>query len=64
MMASFSTELDLEWRAAEMRNALLQSMSFNTGASELGGLGAVGSPFEEMIPCDGGRGGPAIKALC
>jgi hypothetical protein len=59
-----ATELGLEWRTAVMRNALLQSMCFTTGATELGYLGAVRSPFEELAPCDGGRGGPAIKALC
>ena len=59
-----ATELGLEWRTAEMRNALLQSMCFTTGATELGYLGAVRLPFEELAPCDGGRGGPAIKALC
>ena len=59
-----ATELGVEWRTAEIRNALLQSMCFTTDASELGYLGAVRSPFEELAPCDGGRGGPAIKAVC
>jgi hypothetical protein len=53
-----ATELGPQWRTAEMRNALLQSMCFTTDASELGGLGAVRPPFEELAPCDGGRGGP------
>jgi hypothetical protein len=58
------TEFGFEGRTAEIRDALLQSICFTTGATELGYLGAVRSPFEELSPCDGGRGGPAIKALC
>jgi hypothetical protein len=59
-----ATELGFEWRTADIRNALLQRLCFTTGATELGFSGAAGLPFEVMAPCDGGRGGPAIKALC
>ena len=52
-----ATELGLEWRIAEIRNALLHSMYFFTDATELGASGAVRLPFEELVPCDGGRGG-------
>jgi hypothetical protein len=59
-----ATELGGEWRTAEIIHALLQSMCCSTDATELGSSGAVMLPFEELAPCDGGRGGPAIKAVC
>jgi hypothetical protein len=52
-----ATEFGVEWHTAEIRNALLQSVCFFTDATELGDPGAVELPFEELVPCDGGKGG-------
>ena len=57
------TELGVEWRTAETRNALLQSMCFFTEATELGDSGAVRLPFEELVPCDGGKGGARHQSI-
>ena len=56
-------ELGVEWCTAEIRNALLQSVCFKTDATELGFLGAVRLPFEELAPCDGGRGGARHQSI-
>jgi hypothetical protein len=48
---------------ALMANALLQSLCFTTDATELGFSGAVRLPFEELAPCDGGRGGARHQSI-
>jgi hypothetical protein len=58
-----ATALGVEWHTAEIRNALLQSMCFFTDATELGDPGAVGLPLEELVPCDGGKGGARHQSI-
>jgi hypothetical protein len=58
-----ATALGVEWHTAEIRNSLLQSMCFFTDAIELGDPGAVELPFEELVPCDGGKGGARHQSI-